>query len=253
LIEVIKKVIPLSCFESTQDSVSFAQPYAPLFQFWGSMCTDMKGHAVDSAELRDFDALGYFLEESQSQYRSIWTSLDLGKQTVSYDMIWALFRAGEPIMIRDKLEEERLFKFSRIEENLRDVGRQHDLCVALEVHFWWIVWTPGQKQFRQKSNSIKIERFAGHRRVSSLPVYPLRYVAEDSRSCLVAKLEARGRRWAELMLSPPSCFEYSGPAIPDEENTGDAKHSSMQVSARSFLIWWKMSCTKLFTAEGTRF
>jgi hypothetical protein len=169
---------------------------------------------------------GYFLE-SKSQYKSIWTSLECGEQIVSYDMIWALFRAGEPIIIKDQLEEERVFKFTRIEEKTRDLGRHRDVCVALEVHFWWILWTPGQKQFRQKSNSIEVERFTGRRRVSSLPVYPLRYVDEDTRKYLVSKLEDRGRRWAELISTPPSCFEYSGPAIPDEEVIGD----SVQVSA----------------------
>jgi hypothetical protein len=106
LIEVIKKVIPLSCFASTQDSVSFDQPYAPLFQFWGSIRTDLKGRVVDPAEIRDFDALGYFLEESQSQYRSIWTSLDSGGKAVSYDMIWALF-VPRPITVIASTKDTR--------------------------------------------------------------------------------------------------------------------------------------------------
>jgi hypothetical protein len=60
LLAAIKKVIPLTCFESTEDSVSFDQPYAPLFQFWGSIRTELKEHIAESTEPDDFNALWIF-------------------------------------------------------------------------------------------------------------------------------------------------------------------------------------------------
>ena len=236
LVEVIKMIVPLSFFESTSDGVSFEEPYAHLFQYSKDIRKELESRVgANSDHLRDFRALEAFLE-SHAGYGIIWKSLDRGNRTVvGFDDIWALFRAGELMVVQDRLEEKRLFKFTRLQDSIKEVGFQKELCVAVEVHFWYIVWSPGKKRFRQKSLYFEIKRFAGHRKVTSLPVYPLRYEDEDTRQSLLMKLQTRGKKWADLISDPPSCFEYSGHAIPESESRGRENPNFTHVSLSSFL------------------
>lgn len=232
LVEVIKKIIPLSFFESTQDSISFQEPYAHLFQYSKDIQNELDSRANTSPEvLEDFNALQYFLA-SHAGYGDVWKSLDEGSQiTVSFDNLWALFRAGDHITtIQDKLEEKRLFRFTRIEDEFKEVGLQQEFRIAVRVHFWYIVWSPGEKRFRQRSQSASILRFAGHRMVTSLPIYPLRYENEDARKSLLLGAQTRGQTWSELVSNPPSCFEHLGHAMSDEEGATTEQRGLTYVS-----------------------
>ncbi|KIW97685.1 uncharacterized protein Z519_01269 [Cladophialophora bantiana CBS 173.52] len=219
LVEVIKEIVPLSFFESTPDSVTFQEPYAHLFQYSKDIHKALESRiSPHSDQFRDFRTLISFLE-SHARYGIIWKSLDRDNQrVVSFENLWAVFRVGEPVAVQDRLEEKRLFKFTRLEDSIGDMGHQKDFCVAVEVHFWYIVWSPGKKRFCQKSQYSKIPRFAGHRKVTSLPIYPLRYEDQATREPLLMKLQARGRKWADLISKPPTCFEYSGHAISEDED-----------------------------------
>ena len=241
LVDVIKTIIPLSFFESTPDGISFQEPYAPLFQYSKDIFQELASRISPSSDtFRDFYALESFLENHEG-YGIVWKSLDLGNQTVvSFDNLWALFRTGGLIVTQDRLEEKRLFKCTRIEEDVQGMGFQQHFCVAMNVHFWYIVWNPGEKRFRQKSQYVKIKRFAGHRKVTSLPVYPLWYENEDARNSLLVELQSRGEKWSDLISSPPSCFEHFGQAIAEEEGAraenSDLMHVSLFLPAKFLLI-----------------
>lgn len=220
LVDVIKKIIPLSFFESTPDSVSFQEPYAHLFQYSEDMHQELASRFSPSSEaLGDFYALKSFLE-SHGGYGTVWKSLHWGNQTAtSFDSLWAIFRAGDLLVSQDRLEEKRLFRFTRLEEEIKEMEHRHDFCVAMKVHFWYIAWNPGKNRFHQKSQYVKIKRFAGHREVTSFPIYPLRYDDEDARNSLLIGLQNRGKKWSDFVSNSPSCFEYSGHALQEEDHT----------------------------------
>lgn len=218
LVEVIKVIVPLHFFESTSDGVSFQEPYAHLFHYSEDIHKELKSRVdPNSDHCRDFYALESFLG-SYAGHGIIWKSLEQGKQTaVSFDNIWALFRFGELMVVQDRLDERRLFKFARLHQNIKDVGFQKDVCMDVEVHFWYIVWSPGKRRFRQECKYFEVRRFAGYQKVISLPIYPLRYEEDDARDSLLKRLQNRGKKWADLISNPPSCFEHSGYAIPENE------------------------------------
>ena len=218
LVDTIKKIIPISFFESTPNSVSFQEPYVHLFQYSTDIRQELASQASPSSEVfRDFYALESFLE-CHVGYGTVWKSLNSGNHTaVSFESLWALFRAGDLLVIQDRLGEKRFFKFTRIEEGLTETRVRQDFCTAMLVHFWYISWSPGTMRFSQETQCIKIARFAGDREVTSLPIYPLRFESEGARKSLLADLQSRGKKWSDLVSSPPSCFEYFGRAIPGEE------------------------------------
>jgi hypothetical protein len=232
LVHAIRRVIHLSLFESVQDGVLVEEPYASLFHFLPDMRSDMIGRATDSKELDDIEALEYFLYECQPRNKSLQDSLNLGHQAlVNFETLWALFKAGDKIMIIDKFEEKRLFKFTHIEEKISEVGLNRQLCTGLEIWGWCIVWDIEQKSFTQRSYSFLIETFAGHRKVKSLPVYPLRYEDDETKEATISQLQKRGRSYANLISSTPSCFEYYGRALEVGHRFGDESKDFAQVSS----------------------
>jgi hypothetical protein len=219
LVTVVQRMIPQRLFESVSDEVAIEEPFASLFHFVDDMRKDMISRRADTKDMDDIDALEYFLYESQPQYKKARDALGNGRTAlVSFETLWALFKAGEFIITTDKFEEKRLFKFTHLEEKHLEeksdrVSGGRDLCVKLSVCGWCISWDREHKCFSQKSCIFYIERFLGHRNVRSLPVYPLRCEEEETRKSLVADLEKRGRNWTQLASNTPCCFEYDGTAI----------------------------------------
>lgn len=236
LVQVVRRIIPISLFESVPDGVSIEEPYAPLFHFLLDMRSDMIGHAAKPEEVDDIEALEYFLYECQPQYKSLRDALTTGHQAlVSFETIWALFKTGDEIVIIDKFEEKRLFKFTHIEEDIGNIGLQRHLCIALSICGWCIVWDREQKSFAQRSCAFKIERFSGHREVKSLPVYPLRCEDENTRKATVLQLQKRGRDWVNLISNTPSCFEYYGRTLEVKEHTRGNSEAFTQLEGRIIL------------------
>ncbi len=173
-------------------------------------------HSLDPEVLEDFNVLVSFLE-SHAGY-GVWKSMDGKNQvTVTFENLWALFRDGDLLVLQDQLEERRLFKLIYLEEQISDDGLSKGTCIGMQVQFWHISWSSGDKAFRRRSSVIRIPRFAGMRRVLTLPIYPLRYEDEDTRTSLLRKLQDRGEKWSTQISNPPACFDYVGHAVLEDE------------------------------------
>lgn len=167
--------------------------------------------------LEDLNVLLEFLA-SHAAYET-WRSLDGQSQdSVTFEDLWALFRDGDILILQDQLEERRLFKYIRLEEQISDEGFLKGLCTGILVHFWYISWSSGDKAFRRYSSAIRIPKFAGMRKISALPIYPSRYKSDGTEAALLRALQDRGQTWSSYVSSPPSCFEYDGHAVLAEDD-----------------------------------
>ena len=135
---------------------------------------------------------------------------------VTFENLWAVFRDGDTLVLQDQLEEMRLFKLTRLEEQTTE---DSGLCTAVQVHFWHICWSSGDKGFRRSNKIIRIPKFPGMRRISTLPIYPLCYEGEEAMTTLLGKLKDRGEKWSTHVSDPPTCYEYDGYAVTEEDDT----------------------------------
>jgi hypothetical protein len=217
LVNSIKKIIPHTLFESISGSVHFQEPYSALFQYSSDVRQELQSrHDPGSQVIVDFNVLVTFLE-SHAEY-GIWKSLNGQNQdSITFENLWALFRDGDVLVLQDQLEERRLFKLTRLEEQINDEGFLKGFCMGIHIHFWHISWSSGDKAFRRYNRAIKIPKFAGMRKISALPIYPLRYETEETRTAVLRDLQNRGQTWSTRVSKPPACFEYDGHAVLSED------------------------------------
>lgn len=231
LVNVVRHIIPQRLFESVADGIAIEEPYAQLFHFVDDMRKHMISHKAENEDMEDIDALEVFLYECQPQYKSARDASNSGLPAlISFDTLWALFKAGDLVVITDKFEEKRVFKFTHLEEKLNPYSGRREVCVKLSVCGWCINWDREQRCFTQKSYGFNIERFMGHRSVRSLPVYPLRCEEDETRKSLLASLESRGRTWAQLASTTPCYFEYDGRALITQDYSRIRSEGDIQVS-----------------------
>jgi uncharacterized protein (UPF0216 family) len=152
LVQVVKKILPLTSFETVLDGVSFEEPYSALFHYLPEMRSDMKEHGTKSEELDDIEALEYFLDKCQPQNKNLRDSYFTRQQSeVSFESLWALFKPGEDLVITDKFQEKRLFRFTHIEKKLVNTSWPNDRPVSLLICGWCIVWDAEHKCFIQQT------------------------------------------------------------------------------------------------------
>jgi len=230
LVAAVRRMIPPILLESVSDGITIEEPFAPLFHFMDDIREDMISHDADAKDLEDIKALEYFLYECQPQYKNTRAALDTGRTAlVSFETLWGLFKVGDLIVAVDKFEEKSLFKFTQLVEQVDTYSGRKGVCVALSVVGWCIGWDKEQKCFTQKSYTFNIRRFLGNLSVRSLPVYPLRYEEDETQKSLLADLEKRGRRWAQLASNTPCCFDYDGIAIETFHTTRNGLERDTQV------------------------
>lgn len=230
LLAVVRRVIPARLFENVSDSVTITEPFLRIFHFVDDMRNDMRLSTADPRGIADIDALESFLFECQPEQKVPGGILNTTQPaTVNFEMIWALFKHNDLIVVTDKFEENRLFKFTHLEENVDRVNGRPDVCVKLAICGWCIAWDNEQKSFCQQSYKFYIERFLGYRKVRTLPIYPLRWEEEKRRDSIKTELEKRGRQWAHLASQAPCCFEYNGTAVYTHGNQKNASGDDTQV------------------------
>jgi len=230
LLAVMRRVIPARLFENESDSVTITEPFLRIFHSIDDMRNDMHLGTADPQVIADIDALESFLFEYQPQLKvALGIPSTTKSATVNFEMIWALFKPSDLIVVTDKFEENRLFKFTHLEEGVDLLDRRRDVCVKLAICGWCIAWDNEQKAFSQESYMFYIDRFLGYRKVRTLPVYPLRYEEEKRRDSMKVELEKRGRDWAHLVSEAPCCFEYNGTAIYTHDSPMSASERDSQV------------------------
>lgn len=235
LVQAIRRIVPPSLFGTSPNSVSFDEPYGAIFHFLPEIRLDIVTHPGKAEDIDDLQALEYFVYEFQPQNKRLRESLNTGEQThVSFETLWALFKAGEEIVVIDKFEERRLLKFTHIEEILTDIGKERRICTGLAVRGWGVRWDAARRNFDQQLHSFEVSRFSGNRRVKSLPVYPLRFENEVTRNATVSALRKRGCDWVDLTLKGPSCFEYNGHAL----EVGKYARTGMRTQVSEYLGYY---------------
>ncbi|KIW16322.1 hypothetical protein PV08_06373 [Exophiala spinifera] len=233
LVGVVRRVIPARLFENVSDGVTITEPFLRILHFIDDMRNDMDLSTADPQESVDIDALETFLFECQPQHKVARGILSITQPAmVNFEMIWALFKESDLIMVTDKFKENRIFKFTHLEENVDRMNGRPDVCVKLAICGWCIAWDIEQKSFSQQSYKFYIERFLGYRNVRTLPIYPLRCEEEKRGDSLKAELEKRGRKWAHFASQAPCCFEYSGTAIHTNDYGTRISESVTQLSGR---------------------
>ncbi|KAJ9639789.1 hypothetical protein H2204_003582 [Knufia peltigerae] len=233
LLASARRVIPARLFENMSDSVAITEPFLRIFHFIDDMRNEMHLSTADPRDKADIDALESFLFDCQPRHkvdRGILSSTQ--PASVSFEMIWALFKDGDLIVVTDKFKENRFFKFTHLEENVDRVNGRPDVCEKLAICGWCIVWDSEQKSFAQQSYKFYIESFLGYRKVRTLPIYPLRCEEEKRADSMKAELEKRGRDWAHLASQAPSCFEYNGTALYTHDGQRGLSETGMQLNGR---------------------
>jgi hypothetical protein len=231
LVQAIEQNIPSTHFKTVPGGISIEEPYLPLFSYWDNIRTAINSNGAEEKPL-ELSALEHFLYEGKPQYRSLEDPSATGlAAVVNFETLRVLFKPGEELVVIDKFNEKRLFKHTHIEENLGEVGMHGQLCISLYICGWCVIWDREQKRFTHKSCNFKINRFSGHRRVESLPIYPLRCENKTTLPITKENLKERGRRWAELISLTSSYHQYNGLA---REIARPGKKEFIQVSSHIF-------------------
>ncbi|MCJ1382203.1 hypothetical protein MMC17_005315 [Xylographa soralifera] len=214
IVAVIKKVVdfyPAAIFR--KGSIEMVSPYSLLFHYFDEIKAKVSSESSSPELLEHFGYIERFVEKNLSErHQEIRDSLTTDN-SVSFEDLWALYKPGDYVVIKDGLHQKLVLMFTDIEE--KKIQQQYIQRPFLHyiISAWSVVWNPSEKLFQRRSWKLKITRYPGKRHVVSLPVYPLHAVSEAERESLIAHLEDRGERWRSLVSGSALCFMHRGPAF----------------------------------------
>ncbi|MCJ1474957.1 hypothetical protein MMC13_003617 [Lambiella insularis] len=197
-----------------QGSIEMVAPFSPLYHYFHEMKARVSSEDSSPELLEHFEIIERFIGQNLSKrYQEIRDSLTTDK-SISFDDLWALYKPGDYVVIKDGLHQKLALVFTDIE--LKKHNRNNEIQRPFPYYTimaWCVVWIPSEKLFQRRSWKLKVARYPGKRRVLSLPVYPLHAVPEAERGKLLAHLRDRGERWRTLISGPALCFMHTGPAF----------------------------------------
>ena len=214
IVAVIREVVkfyPAAIFR--KGSIEIVSPYSLLYHYFDEIKARINPEDSSPELLEHFGYIERFVEKNWSErYQEIRDSL-VTENTISFEDLWALFKPGDHVVIKDGLHQKLVLMFTDIEEKKNRQQYSNRPFPNYMIWAWSVVWNPSEKLFQRRSWKLRITRYPGKRHVMSLPVYPLHAVSKPEQESLVAHLKDRGERWRSLISGPALCFMHTGPAF----------------------------------------
>ncbi|KAI9683792.1 MAG: hypothetical protein M1822_005982 [Bathelium mastoideum] len=162
-------------------------------------------------------ALTFVHEDFGSDIESLATLSEHGE--ITFDLLWSLFPPRVKVFTQgNKLQEPQVMDFQLGEyKRLPDGTDIYELDVKIISH--------DGVDFGYGAMTQTIRGFPGAKKVTSLPIYPLKYHPDVQ--TITQKLIARGRKYVSMLK--PICQEYIGAGIDEEVVAGQLSESLFPV------------------------
>lgn len=208
-------------------TISFAEPYAPLYFYMEEMYQYVQDDKDPSAEPEDLNVLLYFYNKWVAPLHArVRDTLTQG--SAIFEHLWALYKPGECLYQLDEFEQPRLYVTAAtifrtgFKAGGNDLGNIFPLLPNMNavagrfaVDAWCTEWDTATQAFTRKLTTMVIQSFSGTRSITSLDFYPLKHYKNGDRGeidNLLSTLEDRGYTWKGLVSEPSSCLYHDGPA-----------------------------------------
>jgi len=204
-----------------------------LFHAWEELRKRQKilesSPARDENTINDINAVSDFLNEHFGDSIGNLKSLSQHGE-ITYNLVWALFSPNSLVYTQaNTLQAQQVFYFRDGKYQQLSTGENYFELTGRIINHDGIDFGYGDMY-------IKIQEFAGAKKVQSLTAYPL--AAHTNEKLVREQLIERGRRFAQLVT--PSCKEYTGMSIRQEQNPdGSAKEILAEVFASSWSLQMK--------------
>ena len=154
--------------------------------------------------------------------KSIKPSEDRHREGVSsYDTIWLLLKPGCEVYAKSGGMLAGFILSSTKEDSTRfsNAQRGDDRWEYFwTIKAWCLTYTSGK--FVRTSRSFRISKFEGEREITSLAIFPARFLDASDNFATRKRLEARGRKYFEYTQNVPLHLGYRGPAWDHRTNPG---------------------------------
>lgn len=191
----------------TGNVLCISPPYTPFLKRYALVQAALESSDGQKA----WESLDLFLRENAPSY--IWRKpevLERGAR-ISFDQLWTLFSPDDKVVLVDNLNHKQMLQFVSLGQR----GTQHKNSSDLEIVLWGVWWNPAEARFERKGWELTLESFTGTKAITSLPVYPARYLDEREEPKLIAELVERGKRWRSLVWKKTSSYNCKGIAFVD--------------------------------------
>jgi hypothetical protein len=208
-------------------TLSFAEPYAPLYFYLDDMIQYVQNDKDEEARPQDMDVLMYFYNRWVAEHHAK-VRQTLAQGTAIFEYLWALYKPGECIYELDEFEQPRLYviETSTFRSGAKDLGSDlgnlfpilpniNTAAGRFVVDVWHTTFDSPTQKFTRLLKTMVIKSFSGTRAVTSLEFYPFKYYMDGSKMAadsLLSDLEHRGYRWKDLIGESSSCLYHDGPA-----------------------------------------
>lgn len=180
---------------------------------WPKHVKDFAGRPTRVKRARHLLRFLLELAKKESTVLTYFTDItDLGKDTISFDYLWTIFHPGD-IVISETVfgEKQALIVNYSSKANTVKVQPSDD---RQESESWYVIcWAYDYDgvTFKRVPVRLRIKSFKNALKITTLPVYPIRYLQQKDQDDLKKRLEARGERFKHLCLQQQDkkMFEYS--------------------------------------------
>ncbi|KAL7920174.1 P-loop containing nucleoside triphosphate hydrolase protein [Trichoderma austrokoningii] len=218
LINAIERVYRHPPLQSTTDFFTEQEPYPTLFHHMDDIKAEIAqmNNRVAGEHLEILQKEIAYLEPVWNEARQETDNM------TSYGMIWKFFRLGDVVLREDDLGNLCLLVLARFEYGSFMNWKKEE---EKEIRFnaWSLTWGKVVGNLIKRHTEFTCSEFSGKRHITSLPVYPIRYLEKMERDGIKGTLAKRGRRWQELITAASICQHHCGLALIQEagQTTGE--------------------------------
>jgi hypothetical protein len=202
LVKAYKKVYDrLILSKSEESTISEMIPFPSFLFYLDKIDKEIASLPVgkdNEDATRDFNALKFVLGEATGDNVSSVSTIDLMGDSVYYDQIWGTFLPGTLVVCQDELGSRSVLMLAKVK-----VKKGHS-----NLYTWILGWDSVCHKFKRQRLKFVVHKFQERKKLTSLVVYPLNALPESERNELLLKRQEQGRKWAQLVSGPPSCFFY---------------------------------------------
>lgn len=199
--ELLEKCIPSLSdhFNKEEKGIVLAPPFQSLFFHWQKIENVLLDEHDGTFVNKHAQLLYHTLKEIYDNRFGKWKEMTSAGE-ITFDLVWTLFLPGTDVL-----------SFAGAEKVISKVT-QTTYSKDFLGNSWWttqeeyIEWDGNN--FGWASTSTAIPCFSGRRKITKLPVCPLKYRFDESQ--LINHVADRGRVFARLTSSQPTIMSYNG-------------------------------------------
>lgn len=154
------------------------------------------------AETSHFLALKSFMDVNLKHTRSEYGRLVTSQRLISFELLWTLFKPGTCVVEKQNYYDQAYLVESSFLTEQNGIRIQVVDCVS---------WDYNGTYYGPRTTRFQIDSFPGFKRVSALPIYPVKYDDFESPSAvsLPEKLVKRGQDWRRYLKKAKGAYQSS--------------------------------------------